>query len=901
MLRLDGSTLEGGGQLVRNVLALSAMTGLPVTINNVRGKKARPEGFKEFAYCRYTIPRRTEVAIATPSSDIGHPVRIQYNIQLTTPGSIFLIFQALYLYLLYAGASLHCMDGRVSEPLSRKVIKLNITGGTNVSSAPSYDYVSQVLIPNFVNLGLPLLSVKLNRRGWSSGAVQIGSVSFEIEPLAAPSSKEVELRRSSCRSQGQVVEDSGSRTKTHSEIPPAVHPRFPRIDLENLDPGFITEVDITILAPDTTLQPAVESNHSKGGHKRGKNKNQRRESGNHFRKRHTTEPALPKTTLGVEESGFLEPTVPANEDFGQDSSFQPTIRQFLECAAAKSVTRALKSPSPKPRTKGQTSTPEIPLVKIHTTEPTHDASHIYILLVAHTSTGFRLGRGMLYSEYKSGAKNKRHYTANPEKGMIALLRSMIDEKGTKGCLDTFMRDQVVVFEALGRLDEEVREKKLSNQIEEDSESLHTLTAMWVCEQVLGGNPYSFASHLFDVLPDSRCRSTDLPEILVLSLQEVAPIAYAFLGGSFLNPYFDAFRRAVNIAAGEECYANIVTKNAGMVAIMVFVRQDVAGKIARIETADVGVGVQEAGNKGAAGARIGYYINEDTVDLTFVAAHLAPDEWAVERRNEDWKSISERLVFSRTNNSGENTRIRDGETEEVAPLLRPESPDVKKDNGLYSPRSYIFAAGDLNYRTSLTRPGPKDYKKFPQPTEDLNSPYHYSHLLEKDQLTRELQEQKTLQNFSEAPIKFLPTYKFTLQADQVYPEGPTGKWSWAKQRWPSWCDRILYSDFPSSSSTGENNIEVNGYDALPLFQTSDHRAVALSVSVPLKPPSPPAVFLPPFEIDANWKRKRAAARRKEIAVGVAAYLTLTWEGNGLLASIGLVLIGSFFAWQSFLAG
>ncbi|ODH46336.1 hypothetical protein GX48_07569 [Paracoccidioides brasiliensis] len=506
MLRLDGSTLEGGGQLVRNVLALSAMTGLPVTINNVRGKKARPEGFKEFAYCRYTIPRRKitfyprsvedgkgEDAFSSPqqklrlqplpaTSGIQSEYNTTFSLQLLVLSSLF--FKP-YTYTFF--------------------IKLNITGGTNVSSAPSYDYVSQVLIPNFVNLGLPLLSVKLNRRGWSSGAVQIGSVSFEIEPLAAPSSKEAELRRSSCRSQGQVVEDSGSRTKTHSEIPPAVHPRFPRIDLENLDPGFITEVDITILAPDATLQQAVESNHSKGGHKRGKNKNQRRESGNHFRKRHTTEPALPKTALGVEESGFLEPTVPANEDFGQDSSFQPTIRQFLECAAAKSVTRALKSLSPKPRTKGQTSTPEIPLVKIRTTEPTHGASHIYILLVAHTSTGFRLGRGMLYSEYKSGAKNKRHYTANPEKGMIALLRSMIDEcvasligefhvnpketsrKGTKGCLDTFMRDQVVVFETLGRLDEEVREKKLSNQIEEDSVSLHTLTAMWVCEQVLGGN------------------------------------------------------------------------------------------------------------------------------------------------------------------------------------------------------------------------------------------------------------------------------------------------------------------------------------------------------------------------------------------------------------------------------
>ncbi|PGH34050.1 hypothetical protein GX50_03106 [[Emmonsia] crescens] len=412
---------------------------------------------------------------------------------------------------------------------------------------------------------------------------------------------------------------------------------------------------------------------------------------------------------------------------------------------------------------------------------------------------------------------------------------------------------------------------------------------------------SFASHLFDVLPKSGPQSTDLPEILVLSLQEIAPIAYAFLGGSFLDPYFDAFRRSVSIAAGDQHYENIITKNAGMTAVMVFVRGDVAENIAWIETAEVGVGVQEAGNKGAAGARIGYQVREDTVDLTFVAAHLAPDEWAVERRNEDWKNISQKLVFSRVNNSGESTQARDGGNEEDVPLLQAESSNAKGDTGLYSPRSYLFVAGDLNYRTSLTRPGPTDYSKFPRPTEDMSSPHHYSHLLAKDQLTQELQEQRTLQDLSEAPITFFPTYKFSIPTHQAAPGDPPGTWTWAKKRWPSWCDRVLYRDFHSSASTGQGGIEVQGYDALPIFQTSDHRAVALSASVPLKPVSVPAIFLPPFEIDSNWESKRLAARRKEVVVGVAAYLGLTWEGNGLLLGASLILIGSYFALQSFRAG
>ncbi|OJD18206.1 hypothetical protein AJ78_01764 [Emergomyces pasteurianus Ep9510] len=411
---------------------------------------------------------------------------------------------------------------------------------------------------------------------------------------------------------------------------------------------------------------------------------------------------------------------------------------------------------------------------------------------------------------------------------------------------------------------------------------------------------SFASHLFDVLPKSGPQSADLPEILVLSLQEIAPIAYAFLGGSFLDPYFNAFCRSVNIAAGDQHYENIIKKNVGMTAVMVFVRGDVAENIAWIETAEVGVGVQEVGNKGAAGARIGYQIQEGTVDLTFVAAHLAPNEWAVERRNEDWKNIAQKLVFSKVGNSGESTQTRDGGNEEDVPLLQTEWSDRDGDSGLYSPKSYLFVAGDLNYRTSSVRPGPQDHKKFPLPTEDISSHRHYSHLLAKDQLTQELRAQKTLQDLSEAPITFMPTYKFSSSTHQTTPEHQPGTWTWAKKRWPSWCDRVLYRNFSSPPSTGQGGFEVQGYDALPIFQTSDHRAVALSASVPLKPVLPPAIFLPPFDIDPNWESKRLTARRKEVVVGVAAYLGLTWEGNGLLLSTSLILIGSYFALQSFRA-
>ncbi len=43
-LRLDGRTGEGGGQLVRVSVALAALTGTPLRIDNVRGNREHKRG-----------------------------------------------------------------------------------------------------------------------------------------------------------------------------------------------------------------------------------------------------------------------------------------------------------------------------------------------------------------------------------------------------------------------------------------------------------------------------------------------------------------------------------------------------------------------------------------------------------------------------------------------------------------------------------------------------------------------------------------------------------------------------------------------------------------------------------------------------------------------------------------
>ena len=389
-------------------------------------------------------------------------------------------------------------------------------------------------------------------------------------------------------------------------------------------------------------------------------------------------------------------------------------------------------------------------------------------------------------------------------------------------------------------------------------------------------PSIFGSHLFSV-------ASTTPDILVLCLQEIAPIGYAFLGGSFLSPYYNAFRQAVKFAGGG--YVNVIARNVGLTAIMVFAKDDVAANIRWLQTGGVGVGVSEMGNKGAVGVRLGYDIGDEVMQTTFVSAHLAPMEDQLARRNQDYQDIVKRLVFV----SEAKSPTRD-EQEEDNPLLQG-SVAGKEGTGIYLESSHLFVAGDLNYRTSLLSPSAEDKKSFPQPTKDESDPTHYSHLLLDDQLTQELKSKKTLHHLIEEPINFPPTYKYHPQQDVTLDsEQP---WPWASHRWPSWCDRILRAP---------TKVSANAYNSLPLFGTSDHRPVALSLSIPLKVVHDAyGNASAPFAIDPLWRARRDAARRKEIMFGMLAYLTWTWEGNGLLLATIVGAVGGWLIIRSMLMG
>lgn len=418
-------------------------------------------------------------------------------------------------------------------------------------------------------------------------------------------------------------------------------------------------------------------------------------------------------------------------------------------------------------------------------------------------------------------------------------------------------------------------------------------------------PDLFARRLSKVLPESQP-----PDIVLLSLQEIAPIAYSFLGGSYLSPYLQRFHHAIHLAGkvldGAE-YVHLITRNVGMTACMVFVLEEHGENIQWIETGGVGVGLQEMGNKGAVGLRLGYAIpdSDDTFELTFVAAHLAPMEEALQRRNEDWKNIVRGLVFtSATIKDISKSTKPQAAGEESEPLLENDPASTGQNpRGLYTPTSHLILAGDLNYRTSRTRPQKGAHAVFPQLNSGCQDNGNFYSLLHNDQLSRELKAGRTCHGLSEAPIHFPPTYKYSKKAQMLAEkENSMTTWDWAKHRWPSWCDRILYLDLPGwmTSAIPAIRIEVGKYTALPLMPTSDHQPVISTMRILLK--AIPASTedrgeedvrrSPPFDIDPRWRERRQSARRKEIVVGILAYLTLTWEGRSIALAL---IIGALLGW------
>ena len=409
LIHLDGTTLEGGGQLLRLSLSLSSLSRRPFHVTDIRGKRGplsnpgqaggikpahlagaqwlaratsaetdgmelksrelvfRPSNTMSEAVGELPIesdePKKSSKSAkknrSTPVKSSSHEQSFldvfedgiltgrESQINIGTPGSIFAVLQAVLPFVLFSDY-LHPQSHTADASKSGVPLQLTVDGGTHVSHSPTSEYTDQVLLPILsTKLGLPCIQMRVKRRGWTTGRTEMGRVVFEIKPQA----------------RGQPL---------------------PNFTLSNR--GDLVRVHVSILAPGEKARRSIRAQ--------------------------VTEKLL-----------ALHPDV--------------------------EIVFPVEDESQNPK-------------------------RFYLLLVAETSNGYRLGRDWLYD-----GKGRNSTEEKVDELSSRVVRDLQMELAHGGCVDEYMQDQLVVFQCLASgmaIIDDGRGREAS---------LHTRTARWIAEQLLG--------------------------------------------------------------------------------------------------------------------------------------------------------------------------------------------------------------------------------------------------------------------------------------------------------------------------------------------------------------------------------------------------------------------------------
>jgi RNA 3'-terminal phosphate cyclase (ATP) len=157
LVEIDGSQGEGGGQILRSALALSAATGRPFRVERIRARRARP-GLRPqhlAAVRAAALCCGAEVHGAFEGSPdlrfVPRPATAgDFEFDIGTAGASTLVLQSVAAILGTASAS-----SRVA-----------ITGGTHVPLAPTYHFLARHWVPVVEGLGLRVVP-RLVRAGFA--------------------------------------------------------------------------------------------------------------------------------------------------------------------------------------------------------------------------------------------------------------------------------------------------------------------------------------------------------------------------------------------------------------------------------------------------------------------------------------------------------------------------------------------------------------------------------------------------------------------------------------------------------------------------------------------------------------------------------------------------------------
>ena len=260
-----------------------------------------------------------------------------------------------------------------------------------------------------------------------------------------------------------------------------------------------------------------------------------------------------------------------------------------------------------------------------------------------------------------------------------------------------------------------------------------------------------------------------PEVVAVGFQEIVelnPQQIMQTDPAHKSYWEEAVKNCLNSDPTLEEDSYVLLRSGQLVgaALMIFVKTSFLPLVKHVEGGIKKTGLSGiAGNKGAVAIRM----DLASTSVCFVTAHLAAGFANYEERNKDYRTISSGLSFSK------GRGIDDHDT--------------------------IIWFGDFNYRIGLGH----------EKARQLVAANDLETLYANDQLNLQMVAATAFPFYSEARVKFLPTYKFDLGTD-TYDASE-------KNRIPAWTDRCLYK---------ASNLKLLEYNSAPL-RFSDHRPVYAS--------------------------------------------------------------------------
>ena len=214
-------------------------------------------------------------------------------------------------------------------------------------------------------------------------------------------------------------------------------------------------------------------------------------------------------------------------------------------------------------------------------------------------------------------------------------------------------------------------------------------------------------------------------------------------------------------------------------LVVFVKKEHQNYVTALSSSSVSSGILGIGSTGGVSIRF----NLHQTSLCFISSHLSPHSGEFQKRNQDYSAVTSRLKFQ-----------------------------VGDEFLYFDDHDLVYWLGDLNYR--LNKLTSEEVKKEIE-LGNLNA------LIKLDQLKEQQELGETFVDYCEAPIGFLPTYKFDIGTD---------RWDTsAKNRAPAWCDRILWK--------GDEPSRCIEYRSHPELRFSDHRPVSALFDTSIKVADP----------------------------------------------------------------